>query len=478
LHPSRFQPRHFRLFSAALAFAAPLALYCASAYRDVTYWDVGEMDTVPYILGIAHPPGLPLYTLLGWAFTHAVPIGGAAFRMSLLSALAMSVAALFAYAIVVDLSDDAVAALAAAWIFACGDIAWTLGTRADVHACETALFCALAWMVLRWYRDVRDIQLYGVAALFGLAVAMHPVGLFTLSAILVAIVARLPACSPRTLGRAAALAVACALVWFVYLPLRSASVTADGLDPLVAIGLHGSAFWDYDHPVIAANFLALVSGSDVGLHDAARGDAVLLTFSSWTYLGAAFAFLGAGILARRDIARALILGGLCVPSAIFAYGFREESDLGRYFMPTILVGCVCAGVALAWLRTTRMSIPAMLAMLAVIAWLVLTQRAFFAQPSDDRARRDITETFAHTPDDAVIVAGWTEAPALAYASYVEHASGHRLIVPSWYGEVADQLGGWMRQRPTYVAGEAQGSVPGFRLERLPTHTLLYHVVRE
>ncbi len=96
----------------ALAFAAPLALYVASAYRDVTYWDVGEMDTVPYILGIAHPPGLPLYTLLGWAFAHAVPFGSVAFRMSFLSALAMSVAAWFVFSIVVDLCDDSIAALA------------------------------------------------------------------------------------------------------------------------------------------------------------------------------------------------------------------------------------------------------------------------------------------------------------------------------------------------------------------------------
>ena len=48
-----------------LAWLVPLALFLATAYRDVGYWDTGEMDTVPYILGIAHPTGFPAYVLLG-----------------------------------------------------------------------------------------------------------------------------------------------------------------------------------------------------------------------------------------------------------------------------------------------------------------------------------------------------------------------------------------------------------------------------
>jgi len=42
--------------------------------------DVGELQFVGYVLGTAHPTGYPLYTMLSWAFTHAVPLGTVAWR--------------------------------------------------------------------------------------------------------------------------------------------------------------------------------------------------------------------------------------------------------------------------------------------------------------------------------------------------------------------------------------------------------------
>ncbi len=57
--------------------------------RSVDYWDTGEMQTVPWILGIAHPTGFPAFVLGGFLFSHLVPIGSVAFRMSLFSGIAM-----------------------------------------------------------------------------------------------------------------------------------------------------------------------------------------------------------------------------------------------------------------------------------------------------------------------------------------------------------------------------------------------------
>jgi len=430
------------------------------------------MDTVPYILGIAHPPGLPFYTLLGWAFTHAVPLGSVAFRMSVLSALAMSAAAWFVFAIVRDWSDDVLAALGVAWIFACGYVAWSVGTRADVHACETALFAALAWMLLRWHAQNRERDLYASAVLFGLAAAMHPVGLFALPGVLVAILARASRVNVGALARAAVIAFSAGAIWFLYLPLRSAYVTSVGLDPLTSLGLSGNAFWDYDHPVVASNFIALVSGGDVALRGSFSG------YASEIFIVALSAVVVAITMIRgRDLARALILCALCVLSAIFAAGFHGESDRARYFLPAILVGCVFVGVGLARLRATRAAAVATAAAALGIGWLVVSQTSFFAQPHDDRARRDVSEVLAHTPNDAVLIASWTLAPPLAYVDYVEHGTGGRAIVPAWYGEIATQLPGWVSRRRVYVVGIVQGKVAGYRLERLPTHTLLSFVVR-
>jgi hypothetical protein len=62
-------------------------LYLITLAPTVLFADGGEFQFVPYILGIAHPTGYPLYLLLGWAWSHVLPIGDVAYRMNLFSAL-------------------------------------------------------------------------------------------------------------------------------------------------------------------------------------------------------------------------------------------------------------------------------------------------------------------------------------------------------------------------------------------------------
>ena len=76
-----------------LAFALPLSAYVATLVPGVDFWDTGELQTVPYILGIAHPTGFPLYVLCGWLWSHLVVVGTVAYRMNLLSAFAVAISA-------------------------------------------------------------------------------------------------------------------------------------------------------------------------------------------------------------------------------------------------------------------------------------------------------------------------------------------------------------------------------------------------
>lgn len=67
-------------------FIGTLVAYCATAARYVRWGDSPEFVTVAHTLGIAHPPGYPLYTLLS-ALAVRIPLGEPFFRLSLLSAL-------------------------------------------------------------------------------------------------------------------------------------------------------------------------------------------------------------------------------------------------------------------------------------------------------------------------------------------------------------------------------------------------------
>jgi 4-amino-4-deoxy-L-arabinose transferase-like glycosyltransferase len=464
----------------------PLTIYLASAYHSVMYWDVGEMDTVPYILGIAHPPGFPLYTMIGWAFTHVVPFGSIAFRMSALSALAVAATCWFIWRIVVDARGDALAGLCAALLFAFGEDAWAHATRAEAHALVVLACVALLCFLLRWLERGRARDLYVCATVLGLGIAIHPVVALTLPGVIAAIVARAHETDPRVLRTATAIGCASAAVCFLYLPLRSAYVNAEHLDPIANYGIVGSAFWNYDDPVVADNFVALVTGREIGIDAVRYGYTayaytrgvvrfVTLAVGELTPIGCVLALTGLIAMFRRSLTRAIVASTTLLAGTVFAFGFGAESDVDRYFLPAFVLLAIAAGEALASLPSARMHRAGVGFTALAVLYLLLTQPHFFNQPRDDRAARDAAEIVRATPDRAILIATWVIAPPLAYDAYVLRRTGARAIVPSWYGDQIDHIPDWVRVQPVFVAGTPEGSVPGYHLERMPTHAELYRV---
>ena len=74
------------LVAAGLMIAA-LILYIFTLAPTVLTADGGEFQFVPWLPGIAHPTGYPLYMLLGWAWSHLLPMGNVAWRMNLFSSV-------------------------------------------------------------------------------------------------------------------------------------------------------------------------------------------------------------------------------------------------------------------------------------------------------------------------------------------------------------------------------------------------------
>ncbi len=62
-----------------------LGIYISTASPTVNFIDSGELITSAYTLGIAHPPGYPLYVLMGYVASHLLG-GEVAWRVNLLSA--------------------------------------------------------------------------------------------------------------------------------------------------------------------------------------------------------------------------------------------------------------------------------------------------------------------------------------------------------------------------------------------------------
>src|SRR5437867_2797546 len=81
-----------RAVGAGIVFVAALVLYTATLAPTVTFVDSGELIIAARTLGVAHPPGFPLYVLLAHIATM-FPFGSVALRVNFASALFAALAA-------------------------------------------------------------------------------------------------------------------------------------------------------------------------------------------------------------------------------------------------------------------------------------------------------------------------------------------------------------------------------------------------
>jgi 4-amino-4-deoxy-L-arabinose transferase-like glycosyltransferase len=477
------------------AFALPFATYVYSMQRNVGFWDVGEMQTVPYILGIAHPTGFPAFVLTGWLFTHAFPFGEVAWRMTLLCACAMSVTAWVVYRMLADELKDPAIAFLAALSFAFTDLAWVHGTRTEVHAFSIALIALTFWCALRWSATLEKRWLYAGAVAWGLALATHPIAVLVGIGLLMLVVSRWESLSVAQVVKAGALCALIVCALYAYLPLRSAQVYAQRRDPTLALGVGpGRPFWDYDHPAQRDGFVALVTGSDFEVGSGLAAIFLPKTYlehgaryvrsivGNFTLVGALAILAGAVLFVRSDRLRALGLIVAATASVPFGLGYPPEADVDRYFLPSFVVGAVLIGVALRSTvrRWPRLRAAVLAVAVAIVALQFYLHRDLLEQRYDPGATRYLAFVRSHTPPQAILLAPWLYATPLAYAAYVQHDLGDRIVEAAWLGDDAALVPAWVKTRPVYVVYLAWGDLPaGYHVVRVRgSDPPLYRVVRK
>jgi len=188
--------------AAAAVFLIALAVYLQTVAPTVSFWDCGEFITTSYILGVPHPPGAPLYTLLGRLFSMLPFSEEIAFRVNLLSVLSGAATALLIHLCVVRLLSawlnpadpvDRIAILTggvvAALSTAFSTSFWDNATEAEVYGLTMCLTLLAVWLALRWddgHKDRRsDRLLLFIAYLFGLGAGIHLQCLLTVPGILI-----------------------------------------------------------------------------------------------------------------------------------------------------------------------------------------------------------------------------------------------------------------------------------------------------
>jgi len=104
--------------------------------------DTTKFDYLGLVLGTAHPPGYPLYTMLNAAFVRIVPWGSVALRANLLSAVFAILACLVAVAIFTKLGVRPIVAAGGASALGLIPQLWHFALIAEVYTLSI-LFVAL-----------------------------------------------------------------------------------------------------------------------------------------------------------------------------------------------------------------------------------------------------------------------------------------------------------------------------------------------
>ncbi len=192
--------------AATIAAVLVFLLYLVTLGPSTAMWDTSEYIAAAYVVGLPHPPGNPLFVLIGRVFS-ILPIGGnPAWRVNLLAAICASVSAglwfLITERVLVSwLAERWQRIVGGALATLIGATAFTVWSQAvvneKVYTVSLVGVALIAWLTVRWCDDPEgpraDRLLILIAYLLGLGYSNHMAGFIPGPAVAIAVLVRRPA---------------------------------------------------------------------------------------------------------------------------------------------------------------------------------------------------------------------------------------------------------------------------------------------
>lgn len=154
----------------------PFAVYMTTLTPTVSFFDSGELISGAATLGVSHPPGYPLYVLVGHIFSY-IPLGNIAFRINAASAFFGALAVMVLYLITLNVMNRLfpeekehflikMAAFSSSLMFAFSLNHWGQTNMSEVYALNTFIIGLLILTTLVWHDYVcKRVEIQGKAAL-------------------------------------------------------------------------------------------------------------------------------------------------------------------------------------------------------------------------------------------------------------------------------------------------------------------------
>lgn len=341
----------------ALSFVIPLIIYVLTLATDVHFTDSGELASVATSLGIAHPTGYPLFTLLGYLWANLLP-WAPIYNLNLMAAFATAASSMFMYfslrllfsefrliSKVASFTSDLKNNLLALFItlgFSFALTTWQQATSVEVYSLQLLLINTFIFIILKSYYSIEKSDIYLILSGFvlGLGFANHLTSFMLIPAGLIVFFAKTKNIKPNSRYKLLAYVIGATLLGgllYLYLPIRSSQ------SPMFNWGEVHRSFDKYIYHVTGAQYQVWMFSDSAASKENFKLFFELIP-SQLTWIGVLFLFYGFYVLYRGN--KTIFWTLLSTAVLCFMYSMNYSiHDIDSYFVTAYVVLFLIVGLA-------------------------------------------------------------------------------------------------------------------------------------
>ncbi len=187
-----------------IVFVLAAIVYCSTIEPTASFWDCGEYISTAYKLEVGHPPGAPLFQMIGRVFSLAAlgDVTKVAMMVNIMSALCSAFTILFLFWSITYIAKKFIAkdaemtkgqiyailgsGFVGAMAYTFSDSFWFSAVEGEVYAMSSFFTAVVFWCILKWdaNEDERESNrwLVLIAYLVGLSIGVHLLNLLAIPA--------------------------------------------------------------------------------------------------------------------------------------------------------------------------------------------------------------------------------------------------------------------------------------------------------
>ncbi|XP_072882733.1 protein O-mannosyl-transferase TMEM260 isoform X1 [Hemitrygon akajei] len=428
---------------AALLFVFVASVYLQTLHRAVPGGDSGELLTAACELGVAHPPGYPLFTLLARLAMTILPMGSPAFRVNVLNAMLGAATAPLLFEAVSRLTGSNAGGILSAGLFAFSRLGWQWSVTAEVFSLNNFFISLLMVLTVRFStattaRERSKISLQG-AFCCGLSLCnQHTIILYVMCIVPWVLLRlfrekELSVCGVQWLG----MSFGAGLLPYLYLPISS---------------YLNQARWSWGDQTTLRGFSTHLLREEYGTFSLAKYEVSSGLLHVWSYqmmqikseltaFGAALALVAIplqGLKRSSPQSSVLWLFTVMLCSYSLFFSWRANLDITkplfvgvveRFWLQSNLVVCVLAGCGLASVCSLLQRILGSHSLWHWAEWLppilLIVFQIHLNYRICDKSNNDVVDKFGRNilgsmpPDAIILLRGDLPGNSLRYLHYCE-----------------------------------------------------------